>query len=87
MYGIEEVNGIIIGEFTTRVELVSPSGKVQRQGHVPLIDADSHAQKWAKEEMDKIKNQMCGDGKPLSAHPDILESIYGKGQWSMRIYE
>jgi hypothetical protein len=83
-FGIEIVNGTIIGEYTRRVALVAPNGNIQRQDH---IGADDSPQEWAKEQKAKLLSQTCGDGKPLSYHQHLVESIYGKGEWEVRIWD
>ena len=81
---IEDVNGFVIGQYTRKVCLVSPIGRIQKTGNIELND---NPVAWAENELNIIKSEKTGTGKPLSDYPDIFESIYGKGKWSIRIYD
>jgi hypothetical protein len=79
----EEVNGTIIGDYSRRVALVAPNGNVQRQAHIGL---DEDPKQWAKDQKSQLLSQPCGDGKPLSYHAHLVASIYGAGEWTVRIW-
>ena len=81
---LDDVNGVIVGGFSRKVALIAPNGKLCIDGK---IDAGDDPEEWGKNQLDEIKDQKCGDGKSLSFHKQIFEGIYGKGDFSMRIYD
>ena len=83
-FNIEAVQGEIIGDFTRKVALFAPNGNKQREATIGTSD---DAAIWAKEEKARLLAQPCGDGKPLSAHTHLVATIYGNGQWEVRIYD
>jgi len=83
-YNLDRVNGVVIGEYSRRVALISPKGRVQCEGHI-YCSADP--KEWAKEKKAELLSRICGDGKPLSAHPHLVESCYGAGEWEVRIWD
>jgi len=83
--GVDEwTRGMVIGEFTNRVELIAPNGNVQARAHI--ANADANAAIWGSVERDRLLASKCGDGLPLSDHPDVAHEIYGQGEWDVRIY-
>ena len=81
---IENVQGtIIVGDDWKTVELVAPNGRVQDKG---IIDLDADPKEWGKAAKDKLMTQRTGDGRTLREWPEIFSSIYGEGQWKVRIH-
>ena len=83
-WGFDDVNGEIIGGFTNRVSLVSPNGNVQRE---TTLNTDESPSEWGEKETNNIKNELCGNGQPLSNYPHLIDKIYGSGKWEVRIYD
>lgn len=82
-YFVENVRGVIIGETSRRVALVAPNGNVQRQTDLALND---DPKEWGDKTKKELLSVKCGDGKPLSFYPEIAASIYGAGEWSLKIF-
>jgi len=78
----EDVRGTVIGPFLRRVWLIAPNGNRQREGHID--PANETAKEWGEVKLQEIRDSKCGDGKPISEHPRLLELIYGKGKWEVR---
>ncbi len=76
----DDVRGDIIGGYFQHVILVRPDGKKSVQAY---IDRDQCPVEWAKKQVKGFKDQPCGNGKPLSDYPDIFNSIYGKGDFTV----
>jgi hypothetical protein len=84
MKNFDDVNGTIIGDILHKIALVAPNGKEQIKNNV---DNEFDAKEWAENEKNRLLSEPCGNGKSLSSYPDIVEQIYGKGEWSLRIYD
>lgn len=68
-FTLDRVNGIIIGEYSVRVALVSPNGNVQRETHIGIHD---NPKDWGIAEKSSLLSVKCGDGKPLSHYADLV---------------
>jgi hypothetical protein len=74
---------MIFGGETRSVLLVSPNGNVQCRGH---IEHDDDPKAWGAAAKARLQSAKTGDGKTLNEWPEIFESIYGKGEWEVRVY-
>jgi hypothetical protein len=79
----------VFGAFSFKVELYAPNGNKQRETH---LERGECAEKWAKEEIAKMKADKCGNGKPLSDYPEVFNSIFGNDAcngdtWEVRVFE
>jgi hypothetical protein len=84
MKNFDDVNGIIIGGDAQLVGLVAPNGKEQIKKY---IDSNIDPKQWGVTIKNELLSEPCGTGNPLSFYPDIVESIYGSGEWSVRVYQ
>lgn len=81
----DDVNGQIVGGMDfVRVALVAPNGRIQKEA---TISDSADPSDWASEQKQQLLSAPCGNGKQLSDYPEIYNGIYGKGSWSVRIYE
>ena len=83
-FGLDEVNGVVIGGYSKRVALFSPNGG--KHG-VEWIGEEDDAAAWGKAKRAECMARICGDGKPVSAHPDLCRASFGEGDWEVRVYD
>lgn len=83
-FGLDITRGTIIGEYSVRVALVAPNGKIQREA---WIGANDCPKAWACAQKHDLLSRPCGDGKPLSFHQNVVEMIYGTGEWGVRLFD
>lgn len=83
-FGHDRTSGVIIGEQGYTVQLISPKGSVEAED---IIERPDTVKAWGERKKAQILSMPCGDGKPLSAHPNIIKSIYGDGDWTVREYD
>ena len=80
----DDTNGVVIGEFSTRVGIKMPSGKIEYKTY---IRRSVNPIEWAAKIINEIKNEKLGNGLPISNYPDIFKSIYGDGEFSVVIFD
>ena len=76
----EDVNGVIVAGEYRHVKLIAPNGKSQRTAYIPTTQDPVE---WAKEQLERLKAEPTGTGKPISHYPDIFKSIYGPGEFTV----
>ena len=70
----DDVNGVIIGDVYLTYAVISPSGRMQKQF-------------WAKGDKEAVPLFREWKAERLaecSGREDIMEMIYGKGEWEVR---
>ena len=81
-FNIENTSGIIIGETTHTARLIAPNGNEQCRAELSL---DESAEQWGSKMLEQVRETILGDGSTMMDRPDVEQSIYGKGHWTVKI--
>jgi hypothetical protein len=84
MKNFENVNGTVIGGYSCKVCLIDPSGCIV---NYKIVSNDVDFVNIADNMKEQALAEKLGNGQLLRDRPDLIQSLHGTGDWTLKIID